>query len=181
MPFYGMARWDTQSCRASARRTDKSEIHVTPRPLKGYSLKQIRERVDEIRHELSRRRSYNARKLREEIEPKYADRRARDCRVYVIELSERVRADKTFVEANPNARSDRPCLYVGSTSKTAEERFDQHKAGKEKFSRRVRDHGIGLRPEFAELIPLMPRDEVERTERRVAHLLRREGYAVWQA
>ena len=40
--------------------------------------------------------------------------------VYVIQLSEEVRSLKRFAAANPNARLDKPCLYVGLTGLTPE-------------------------------------------------------------
>jgi hypothetical protein len=49
--------------------------------------------------------------------------------VYVVELDEAVRSHKRFTAANPDCRSDRPCLYIGMTSRLPEERFAQHKAG----------------------------------------------------
>ena len=49
--------------------------------------------------------------------------------IYVIELDEQVLEKKKFREANPDYVDDSPCVYVGVTSKTPEERFEQHKSG----------------------------------------------------
>jgi len=45
------------------------------------------------------------------------------CRVYVIELDESVLQDPAFVRANPRYRAGQPCLYVGMTSLSPEERY----------------------------------------------------------
>ncbi len=45
--------------------------------------------------------------------------------VYVIELSRDVLQHNRFVVANPYMRADKPCVYVGSTCLTPEERYQQ--------------------------------------------------------
>ena len=51
-------------------------------------------------------------------------------RVYVIELSKKVFTENTrFRVANPQFNGVLECLYVGMTSKTPKERFEQHKNG----------------------------------------------------
>ncbi|MFT7033934.1 MAG: hypothetical protein ACJA2S_002443 [Cyclobacteriaceae bacterium] len=50
--------------------------------------------------------------------------------VYVIELSKRVFTENAkFRIANPQFNGVLECLYVGMTSKTPKERFEQHKTG----------------------------------------------------
>ena len=50
--------------------------------------------------------------------------------VYVIELSKRVFSENTkFRNANPQFNGVLECLYIGMTSKTPKERFQQHKTG----------------------------------------------------
>src|SRR4029077_3347782 len=50
--------------------------------------------------------------------------------VYVIELSKRVFTENArFRAANPQFNGVLECLYVGMTSKTPAQRFQQHKTG----------------------------------------------------
>jgi hypothetical protein len=50
--------------------------------------------------------------------------------VYVIELSRKVFNESIkFREANPQFNGVLECLYVGMTSKTPQERFEQHRSG----------------------------------------------------
>ena len=51
-------------------------------------------------------------------------------RVYVVELSKKVFTENTrFRVANPQFNGVLECLYVGMTSKTPQERLQQHKTG----------------------------------------------------
>ena len=49
--------------------------------------------------------------------------------IYVIELDKEVLEKKKFRDANPDYKEGKPCVYVGMTSKTPEERFQLHKEG----------------------------------------------------
>ena len=49
--------------------------------------------------------------------------------IYVIELDKKVLEKKKFKDANPDYIEGSPCVYVGMTSKSPEERFKQHKEG----------------------------------------------------
>jgi hypothetical protein len=49
--------------------------------------------------------------------------------VYVIELDDEVYGNAPFRAANPDWNPAKPCVYVGSTALTPEERFGQHLAG----------------------------------------------------
>lgn len=105
--------------------------------------------------------------------------------VYVIEL------DKAFVStaraknANPNANPDKPCVYVGMSSKTPEERFDEHISGKRNskgplFSRIVFRYGIRLCPRLYEKHnPLSTKEEAIEWEQELARRYRNRGYTVW--
>ena len=74
--------------------------------------------------------------------------------VYVIELDPGVRSVRAFANANPDARPDLPCVYVGLTGLTPEERFAKHKAGT-RSSRYVKRYGLRLLPElFSPLNPM---------------------------
>ena len=49
--------------------------------------------------------------------------------LYVIELSREALGESRFATRNPDPREDKPCVYVGQTGLSPEERFTQHKAG----------------------------------------------------
>jgi hypothetical protein len=99
--------------------------------------------------------------------------------VYVVELSRDVLCEQRFIAENPGARDDKPCLYVGVTGLTPEERFARHKAGRQS-SRIVKKYGIRLRPRFYERFNPMPYEEAAQKELEVARRLRKRGFAVWQ-
>jgi hypothetical protein len=108
--------------------------------------------------------------------------------IYVIELSKRVFTENTkFRAANPQFNGVLECLYVGMTSKTPAERFNQHKTGYinkkgHKLSANIVErYGIYLRPSLYDKINLksMTRQEALTMEEKLALNLRRQGYAVW--
>lgn len=108
-------------------------------------------------------------------------------RVYVIELSKKVYTEnRKFREANPQFNGVLQCLYVGMTSKTPKERFEQHKSGYvnkkgHKLSANiVEKYGLYLRGSLFNHIPSMnSRAEALQMEEQLALELRRKGYAVW--
>ena len=51
--------------------------------------------------------------------------------VYVVELHKDVLYDRRFVAANPRFDRFLPCVYVGATGLTPEQRFANHKAGRQ--------------------------------------------------
>ena len=84
--------------------------------------------------------------------------------VYVIELKPKVlEQHPKFVKANPNHDPAKACFYVGMTSKTPEERFEQHLKGY-KANKYARDFGKFLCDElFCHYNP-MTRQEAEDRE-----------------
>jgi len=79
----------------------------------------------------------------------------RQYRLYVIEL-----ADSAGCRLRPHL----PCVYVGQTADTPEERFAEHKRG-HKASRVVRKYGLHLRPDLYGHIPAVSsRAEAERLD-----------------
>jgi len=107
-------------------------------------------------------------------------------RVYVIELSKKIFTEnKKFREANPQFNGVLECLYVGMSSKSAEERFKQHKTGYRNkkghniSSSFVQQYGRYLRPSLSLHLEPMNRAEALRAEEELALDLRRKGYAVW--
>lgn len=106
--------------------------------------------------------------------------------VYVIELSKRVFSEnRKFREANPQFNGVLECLYVGMTSKTPQERFQQHKTGfvnkkGHKLSANiVEKYGVYLRPSLYTHLPPMTKAEALKMEEQLALELRRKRYAVW--
>ncbi len=110
-----------------------------------------------------------------------------EYRVYVIELSKRVFTESTrFRAANPQFNGVLECIYVGMTSKTPKERFEQHKKGvknKKGYNLAasiVRKYGTYLRPSlYNHIEPLVTRSSALKMEEKLALELRRKGYAVW--
>ena len=108
-------------------------------------------------------------------------------RVYVVELSKKVFTEhERFRSANPQYNGVLECLYVGMTSKTPRERFEQHKKGlKGKKGQKVHStlvykYGLYLRPSLYEhLDPVRTRAEALKMEKELALELRRKRYAVW--
>ena len=98
--------------------------------------------------------------------------------IYVIELDKQVLEKRKFREANPDYVDDSPCVYVGMTSKTPEERFEQHKSGY-RSSRIVKQFGIRLKPRQYQSLNPMSRDEAAEMEFEKARRLRKKGWVVW--
>ncbi len=108
-------------------------------------------------------------------------------RVYVIELSRRIYTENwKFREANPQFNGVLQCLYVGMTSRTPRERFEQHKTGYRNTkghklsAAMVEKYGLYLRPSlYNHIAPIRTRAEALKMERALALELRRKRYAVW--
>lgn len=107
--------------------------------------------------------------------------------LYVIELRKKVFTEnRKFREANPQFNGVLECLYVGMTSKTAYERFDEHingtlsKMGYDLSAAIVKKYGVYLRPSLYEHLPkYATRAEAQEAEKALALDLRRQRYAVW--
>ena len=71
--------------------------------------------------------------------------------VYIIDLKKAVLGLKKFKARNPDYQEGKPCVYVGSTGISVEERFKQHacgkksKKGKDLSNRYVKKYGKRLR------------------------------------
>lgn len=90
--------------------------------------------------------------------------------VYVIELR-----DEAATRVDPR----KPCVYVGQTGKSPEERLAEHLRGY-RHSRWVRQFGIRLRPRlYTNFNPLSSRPEAEQMERRLAKSLKDRGFTVF--
>jgi predicted GIY-YIG superfamily endonuclease len=97
--------------------------------------------------------------------------------VYVVLLDPAARRLRGVAAANRGAKPELPCVYVGMTGLTPEERFENHRRGL-KAAYAVRRYGLRLLPElYAHLNP-MPFEAAAQMERDLAEDLRRAGYTV---
>lgn len=107
--------------------------------------------------------------------------------IYVVELHKKVFTEhRKFREANPQFNGVLECLYVGMTSKTPKERFEQHKngvlskKGVDISSTIVKKYGLYLRGSlYNQIKPIATKEEALKMERMLALELRRKRYAVW--
>lgn len=97
--------------------------------------------------------------------------------VYVVLLDPLVSKIPELRHANPHRDPTKPCVYVGMTGLTPEERFANHKSGLKSASL-VQRHGVRLLPELFEIFNPMPFDVAAAMERELAEDLRRQGYTV---
>jgi predicted GIY-YIG superfamily endonuclease len=107
--------------------------------------------------------------------------------IYVIELDKKILELKKFRDANPAYNPEKPCVYVGYTSKTPEKRFEQHTSGAKSkkgariYSKKVFKYGIRLKPRlYKSHNPMRTQEEAEDMEKEKARRLRKRGYGVWQ-
>lgn len=106
--------------------------------------------------------------------------------IYVIELDKKVLKHKKFREKNPDYNPEKPCVYVGETSLTPEERFHIHQTkGKSKkgislHNPFVYKYGIRLKPRlYISHNPMGSAKEATKMEEEKARRLRKRGYGVW--
>ena len=97
--------------------------------------------------------------------------------VYVVLLDSAVGKNRKVRAANPKRDRKKPCVYVGMTGLTPEERFANHKAGN-KSAWVVKRYGLRLLPEFYAHLNPMPFDAAVQMEMALAEDLRRAGYTV---
>ena len=106
-----------------------------------------------------------------------ADRAEDHHNVYVVLLAPAASRLAAVRAANPNRRRGKPCVYVGMSGLTPEERFANHKQGI-KAASVVQRYGLRLLPAlYAHLNP-MPYEAAAQMEKDLADDLRREGYTV---
>lgn len=111
------------------------------------------------------------RQLRARLEP------AQHHHVYVVLLDSTIASFSEVLRANRGRDPGKPCVYVGMTGLSPEERFANHKSG-DKSSSYVRRFGLRLLPElYAHLNP-MPFEAAVRMEQDLAQDLRSLGYTV---
>ena len=100
--------------------------------------------------------------------------------VYVIELDPRIYNSARFRRANPDHDITKPCVYVGCTGLTPEQRFAKHKAGIQ-ANKFVQLFGLRLLPHLYAYANPMPYNAARDMEVELAIALREQGYCVWQA
>ena len=101
--------------------------------------------------------------------------------IYVIELDNEVLRKKKFKDANPDYIEGSPCVYVGMTSKSPRERYEQHrtgyrnKKGHKLSANIVEKYGTCLRGSlFNHIKPVKSRAEALELEEKLALDLRRK-------
>jgi len=103
----------------------------------------------------------------------------------VIELDREFALTRRARKANPRQDPKKPCIYVGSSSKTPEERFREHVKGARNsrgplFSRVVYRYGKCLLPnEYKKYNPIDTREEALEMEKALTEKYRGQGYTVW--
>jgi len=97
--------------------------------------------------------------------------------VYVILLDPAVLRHPSILRLNPNRDPAKPCVYVGMTGLTVEDRFQNHKQG-EKSAWVVEKYGLHLMPELYEYLNPMPFEAAAQMEKDLAEDLRAQGYTV---
>ena len=97
--------------------------------------------------------------------------------VYVVLLDPAVGKLRKVRAVNPKRDRKKPCVYVGMTGLTPEERFANHKAGI-KDAWVVKRYGLRLLPEIYEHLNPMPYEAAAQMEHDLAEDLRRVGYTV---
>lgn len=97
--------------------------------------------------------------------------------VYVVLLDPAAGRLRPVRAANPKRDPKKPCVYVGMTGLTAEDRFANHKAGI-KAASVVKRYGLRLLPELYEHLNPMPYEAAAQMEQDLAGDLRRDGYTV---
>jgi hypothetical protein len=109
----------------------------------------------------------------------YSKREDMSHNVYVVRLHPDVLKSRKFRDENPNHDPRKPCVYVGITGLSPDERFDNHKAGY-KSCRFVEKFGLNLMPSLYEKYNPMSYDKACEMEEKLAGYLHKKGYAVWQ-
>jgi len=99
--------------------------------------------------------------------------------VYVIELHRDVLYERRFRQANPGYDGFAPCVYVGMTGLSPQQRWRNHKDGV-KSNRFVERYGLRLLPDVYECFNPMPYRGAAEMEKELAEELRGRGWAVWQ-
>ena len=106
---------------------------------------------------------------------------SQDYYVYVIDLDKSIlKEKKKFRDENPQYILGKPCVYVGQTSHTPLERFENHKRGYKAGKGFVRDYGKYLKKKnIPDENPHSTRKSAIYREEKLAEILKKRGWAVW--
>lgn len=97
--------------------------------------------------------------------------------VYVVLLDPQAAKEPRIRRENPKRDVAKPCVYVGMTGLTPEERFQNHKNGI-KAARIVERYGVRLLSELYACFNPMPFEAAAQMEKELAEDLRSQGYTV---
>ena len=97
--------------------------------------------------------------------------------VYVVLLAPEAARSRELRSQKHQRDPGKPCVYVGMTGLSPDERFANHKSGV-KAAGIVKKHGVRLLPELYEIFNPMPFDVAVSMEQELAEDLRKQGFAV---
>src|SRR6266849_3045504 len=97
--------------------------------------------------------------------------------VYLVLLDNAVAKHSSILRVNPKHDPLKPCVYVGMTGLSVDERFENHKNGY-KSAWVVKKYGVRLLPELYEHLNPMHFEAAAQMEIELAEDLRAEGYTV---
>ncbi len=97
--------------------------------------------------------------------------------MYVVLLDNAVAKHPSILRANPRRDGLKPCVYVGMSGLSVDERFENHKNGY-KSAWVVKKYGRRLMPELYEYLNPIPFKAAAQMEIELAEDLRAEGYTV---
>jgi hypothetical protein len=98
--------------------------------------------------------------------------------IYVIKLKRNVLSNKKFMARNASYVDGKPCVYVGMTYLTCEERLAQHKAGIHS-ARIVYKFGKSCMKTLCRRTKAMSQRHALKREARLAATLCEKGWGVW--
>lgn len=101
------------------------------------------------------------------------------CVVYAVELDPSVVKEPEFLKKNPRWNPDKPAFYVGMTSLSPQERFEQHHSGSKNPSRIAHEYGLSLRMDVVTDKRVTRRKWAMEGERRLVRNLRAQGFGAW--
>lgn len=103
-----------------------------------------------------------------------------NCIVYAIELDPSVIEDSAFSAKNPQWKQGMPCYYIGMTSLSPRERYEQHLRGTKNVSRIAHRYGQRLRMDLVPDCKPTRRTWAMKMEARLAKDLRARGFGAWK-
>ncbi len=109
-------------------------------------------------------------------------------RVYVFQLNNEIKMLPGFLKHNPNIDVNKPCFYVGQTSKDRDERYREHKEGirSNRFVKqfgvephKVADKTYELAEQFGVLVDNLRHYQALYYEHKLTILLQEQGYGAY--